>query len=149
MRTYAATKLAMLMFALELQRRSVAQRWGLASTAAHPGWARTDIIANGPAERGRVQGLWRLAELIAPVLGRPAEAGALPTLFAATSPDARGGGYYGPSGFFLNGPPSAARLPPAANDARVAALLWEESERLTGVSFAPSAERAAPAGNAG
>ena len=70
----------MLMFALELQRRSAAGGWGLVSCAAHPGWARTDIIANGPSERGRVRGLWRVAERLAPLLGQPAEAGALPSL---------------------------------------------------------------------
>ena len=45
---YAQSKLAMLMFALELQRRSDQAGWGLMSTAAHPGYARTELIANGP-----------------------------------------------------------------------------------------------------
>ncbi len=76
MRAYGHSKLAMLVFALELQRRSDAGGWGLLGIAAHPGWARTDIIANGPAGDGRVRGLWRVAELLAPVLGQSASAGA-------------------------------------------------------------------------
>ncbi len=139
MRAYAHTKLAMLMFTLELQRRSDARGWGLTSTAAHPGWARTDIIANGPGGNGGVRGFWRLAVLLAPLLGQSAAAGALPVLFAATSPKARGGGYYGPSGMFLNGPPAPTRLPPRAKDAAVAARLWVTLEELTGVAFGSGA----------
>lgn len=136
MRDYGHSKLAMLMFALELQRRSDAGGWGLTGIAVHPGWARTDIIANGPAEKGPVRGVWRLAERVGRVLGQTAAAGARPILFAATSPDARGGGYYGPSGPFFNGPPAPTRLPPQARDAASAAALWAASERLTGVTFA-------------
>ncbi len=136
MRVYGTTKLEMLLFTLELQRRSDAQGWGLLSTAAHPGWARTDIITNGPAADGRLPGFWRVAALAAPLLGQSAAAGARPVLFAATSPRAHGGGYYGPAGLFYNGPPVAARLPTRAKDARVAAGLWQASERLTGMVFA-------------
>jgi NAD(P)-dependent dehydrogenase (short-subunit alcohol dehydrogenase family) len=136
MRVYGNTKLAMLLFTLELQRRSDAGGWGLLSAAAHPGWARTDIIANVPAETGLEQGFVRLAELAARVLAQSAAAGAQHTLFAATSPTACGGGYYGPSGLFFSGPPVATRLPPRAKNAAVAAGLWEASERLTGVAFA-------------
>lgn len=133
---YAATKLEMLLFALELQRRSDAHGWGLASIAAHPGFARTDIIANGPGEDRLVQTLWRLAQPVAGLFSQSAADGALPILFAATSPDARGGGYYGPSRLSeLKGPPAPARLPAAARDAAVAARLWEASERLCGVAF--------------
>ena len=135
MRVYGTTKLEMLLFALELQRRSEAQGWGVQGLAAHPGWARTDIITNGPAENGRVLGAWRLAQLVAPLFGQSAAEGARPILFAATSPLARGGGYYGPSGLFFNGPPVAATLPAAATDAKLAADLWLASERLTGTVF--------------
>ena len=135
-RVYGQTKLATLMFALELQRRSDAHGWGLASIAAHPGIARTNIIANGPAQNGRVRGLWRFAQLLAPLVTQSAADGALPVLFAATAPEARGGGYYGPSGFGeMKGPPAAAKVPPQANDAAAAARLWNASERLTGLAF--------------
>ena len=67
---------------------------------------------------------------------KPAD-GALPTLRAATDPDAAGGSHWGPSRFFgLNGPPAPARVSRRARDEAVAEKLWEASEKLTGVSFA-------------
>jgi NAD(P)-dependent dehydrogenase (short-subunit alcohol dehydrogenase family) len=61
---------------------------------------------------------------------------ALPTLFAASSPEAKGGGYYGPNGFYqLKGPPAQAKIMPHAKDRAVAAKLWDVSATLTGVSF--------------
>ena len=85
--SYAQSKLAMLMFALELQRRSDAAGWGLMSNAAHPGYARTELIANGP---GKDAFLSKINVLIQPLISHSAADGALPTLFAATSPDAKG-----------------------------------------------------------
>jgi len=133
-RAYGQSKLAMLMFAFELQRRSDAQGWGLIANAAHPGYARTELIANGRGETGL---LWQINRwLIRPRLSQSAADGALPTLFAATSPQAQGGAYYGPSGFFeLIGPPLPARISKRARDIGVAARLWQESERLAGVRF--------------
>jgi len=65
----------------------------------------------------------------------PAE-GALPTLYAATAPQARGGGYYGPTSFYeLKGPPGEAVIAPRAGDTEVARRLWEDSTRLTGVEI--------------
>ncbi len=135
-KAYSQSKLAMLMFAFELQRRSDAAGWGLMSNAAHPGWARTDLFANGPSA-GEGKGLQeRLANLAAPFLSHSAGAGALPTLFAATSPYARPAVLYGPSGFLeLKGPPSTSKVAPQAKNASVAARLWELSESLTRVSF--------------
>ncbi|MDA9528055.1 SDR family oxidoreductase [Bradyrhizobium sp. CCBAU 25338] len=132
-RAYCQSKLAMLMFALELQRRSVAAGWGLMSLAAHPGYARTDLIANGPGTN-TVQS--RLGRLLQPLISQSAAEGALPTLFAATFPDAEPGGYYGPNGFYeLKGPPGPARIMPQAKDLAAAAMLWDASATLTGVSF--------------
>src|SRR5207244_798472 len=76
-RAYGQTKLAMLMFALELQRQSDAHGWGLMSNAAHPGWARTDLFANGPNQS--TQWSWQrvMTSLAAPLLSHSAEAGAL------------------------------------------------------------------------
>jgi len=131
---YAQSKLANLLFASELQRRSDAAGWGLLSDAAHPGYARTELIANGP---GRDSLMSRLGGvLIAPWASQTAADGALPQLFAATSPDARRGGYYGPSRRFeLVGPPAPARLSQAAQDQAAARRLWEVSQALTGVTF--------------
>jgi NAD(P)-dependent dehydrogenase (short-subunit alcohol dehydrogenase family) len=130
-KAYSQSKLAMLMFALELQRRSDAAGWGVTSNAAHPGYARTDLMANGPGANSL---LWQI--ILRPYISHSAADGALPTLFAATSPDAEGGGYYGPSWFYeLKGPPVPAKIMPQASDAAVAARLWDSSAALTGVSF--------------
>ncbi|MDB5652486.1 MAG: short chain dehydrogenase [Tardiphaga sp.] len=135
-KAYRQSKLAMLMFALELQRRSDAAGWGLMSTAAHPGFARTDLLANGPGAGG----LMAVASLLLRPLSHSAAAGALPTLFAATSPAARPGGYYGPNGpFELRGAPAVAKIMPQAQDTAVAARLWDVSAALTGVSFTSAA----------
>jgi NAD(P)-dependent dehydrogenase (short-subunit alcohol dehydrogenase family) len=131
-KAYNQSKLAMLMFALELQRRSDAAGWNLMSNASHPGWARTDLFANGPGF-----GLISLAsQFAAPLFSQSAESGALPTLFAATSPQAEGGGYYGPNGLYeLKGPPAPARIMPQAMDKAGAGKLWDVSQQLTGVSL--------------
>ena len=132
-RAYGQSKLAMLMFALELQRRSDAAGWGLMSNAAHPGFARTDLIPNGPGASGL---LWQINKLLQPLISHSAAEGALPTLFAATSPEAKPAGYYGPNGFYeLKGPPVPAKIMPQAADAAGAARLWDVSAALTGVSF--------------
>ncbi|RZJ29561.1 MAG: SDR family NAD(P)-dependent oxidoreductase [Brevundimonas sp.] len=132
---YQQSKLAMLMFAIELQRRSDANGWGLTSVAAHPGFARTDLIANGPAQGGGslFGGVTRLLEGL---VSHSAADGALPTLMAATVPDITPGGYYGPQGWQdLKGPPGPARIRPQALDKGVAARLWSASEAMTGATF--------------
>jgi len=130
---YGQSKIAMLMFALELQRRSDAAGWGLMSNASHPGYARTELIPNGPGTEGLFM---KLSLLVQPILSQSAAAGALPTLFAATAPAAVGGAYYGPDGFYeLKGPPKLAHIAPQARDRAAAARLWEVSERLTGAAF--------------
>jgi NAD(P)-dependent dehydrogenase (short-subunit alcohol dehydrogenase family) len=132
-RAYCQSKLAMLMFALELQRRSDTAGWGLTSIAAHPGYARTDIIANGP---GTDRWTYRVNKLMQPYISQSAAEGALPVLFAATSPDAKGGGYYGPNWFYeLKGAPVPAKMMPHAKDAAAAARLWDVTATITGVSF--------------
>jgi NAD(P)-dependent dehydrogenase (short-subunit alcohol dehydrogenase family) len=130
---YGQSKLANLMFSFELQRRSDAAAWGLSSIAAHPGISRTDLLPNG-AGRTSLRGFMRTLLWF---LFQPAAQGALPTLFAATSPDAVGGAYYGPHRLSeTRGFPAPANIPPQARDAEAAARLWHVSERLTRVSFA-------------
>jgi len=129
---YGQSKLACLMFAFELQRQSDANGWGLQSLAAHPGIARTDLLPNGagPSSPEAIirRFLWFLFQ--------PAAQGALPTLYAATSPQAEGGHYYGPDRFGeTRGHPAAARIPPQALARQDAARLWAESTRLTGARF--------------
>jgi NAD(P)-dependent dehydrogenase (short-subunit alcohol dehydrogenase family) len=131
---YAQSKLAMLMFALELQRRSDSAGWGVLSNAAHPGYARTDLIANGPGADAFLTKVNNL--LVRPFLSQSAADGALPVLFAATSPEAKGAGYYGPTGRFeLIGAPGPAVIGAHAKDLAVAKRLWEISEDLTGVRW--------------
>ena len=135
--TYGMTKLAMLMMALELHRRSAAAGWGIAGLAAHPGWAGTDIIGNGPAAHGLRGVLWRLTKPILLPLSPPVGPATFPILLAAAAPDALGGSYYGPTGRLeIKGPPGLARIPARALDASAAADLWAASERLAGVSYA-------------
>jgi NAD(P)-dependent dehydrogenase (short-subunit alcohol dehydrogenase family) len=141
MRAYSQSKLACLMFALELQRRSGAWGWGIHSIASHPGIARTELLHNGPGRRSA----HGLARTLLPFLFQPVNRGALPTLYAATAPDAAGGAYYGPDGIAeVRGYPTRAKVPAQALDQAVAARLWQVSEELAGVSF-PSGRSEAPA----
>ena len=140
MRPYTQTKLANLLFALELQRRADASGARLSSIAAHPGFARTNIIKAAQKSVGRLN----ITDYVSnrflsgamSLLGQHARAGARPILFAATSPHAKGGGYYGPDGIGeRRGAPKAAKIHPPAQCRENARKLWEISERLTGVHF--------------
>lgn len=132
MAAYGQSKLACLLFAFELQRRSVREGWGIQSIAAHPGISRTDLLPNG-AGPGSPQALARRYLWF---LFQPAEQGALPPLYAATAPTAQAGGYYGPDRLSeMRGHPVAAKVPPQAEDLGAAERLWHESERLTGIAF--------------
>lgn len=133
MPVYAASKLACLMFALELQRRSQAAGWGLTSLAAHPGLSRTNLLYSTPGGPSRLRRVMR--DLLGGLF-QSAPQGALPQLFAATAPEVRGGVYYGPDGRAeLNGFPAEARIPRPATDVSASARLWAESQELTGVRF--------------
>jgi NAD(P)-dependent dehydrogenase (short-subunit alcohol dehydrogenase family) len=144
---YSQSKLADLIFQQELQRRLTAAGSPILSTGAHPGYAITNLQVTGP--QGRMPLVMRLGILILKPLGsQDAAHGALPTLFAAVAPEATPGGYYGPSGFQeLKGYPAPARITAAAKDPSLAARLWSETERLTGVPFdIPSVGRGREAG---
>ena len=132
MRQYGQSKLMMLMFALELNRRARAQGWPITSLAAHPGWAVTDIIPNGLGTGP----LARLLGLGFNAVAQSAEAGAEPSLYAALSPEAKAGGYYGPNGpGEIRGRPAPARIMPQAADRAAASRLWTLSQTLTECSF--------------
>jgi NAD(P)-dependent dehydrogenase (short-subunit alcohol dehydrogenase family) len=138
-RAYAQSKLANMLFMLELQRRSDANGWGILSAGAHPGFARTELIANGP---GTDTWVYRLGRPFIPYMSHSAAAGALPSLIAATA-DVPPSAYFGPAYFDeLRGPPKLARISRGARDEAVAARLWTISEVLAGVRFA-TPERAA------
>lgn len=128
---YCQSKLALVLFARELQWRSHARGWGLLSSAAHPGYAHSELIASS---RGAKRLLSRLNRTLGKIVSHSPADGAVPALFAATSAEARPGGFYGPGGRFeLNGPPVAAVLSEQAQDEATARHLWHISEQLTGV----------------
>jgi len=134
---YNASKLANILFAKELQRRAQAAGSKLLSIPVHPGVATTSILENGP---GLKDVKARLVKLLAPVLFQSDEAGALPTLYAATSPDAKGGEYIGPDGFqAFKGYPTVEQPKPQALDEATGKKLWIVSEELTGVVYPPLA----------
>ena len=135
MAAYGQSKLAMLMFSLELERRARARGWALHALAAHPGWARTNIVANGPG--GGTPGVKaRVAEILFGLVAQSADAGALPILYAATAAEAEPGNYYGPDRLGeTRGYPAPAAIYPQAADSAAAARLWTLSEELTGVAF--------------
>jgi len=136
-RVYAQSKLAVLMFALELQRRSDAFNWELVSVGAHPGWVPgSDLYVNGPAVSGRPSLAWRMSMLWAPLLSHTVISGARSFVYAATISEVSPGGYYGPSGFGgFRGAPSRASTSHSARNFKVAASLWRRAEELTGVRF--------------
>ncbi len=135
-KVYEQSKLAMLMFAMELQRRSDAGGWGLLSVTAHPGIARTELVANGPGANSAMAFLLKLGKEF---VTQSSADGALPTLLAATSPNVTPGGYYGPTGFMeFRGPAGVAKAELKARDLTVAKALWDAAETLTGVRFTPA-----------
>lgn len=130
---YGESKLANILFAKELDRRARAAHSKLISIPVHPGVSTTNIFANGPGDKS-VKAI--AVKLLAPVFMQADDAGALPTLYAATSPEAKGGEYIGPDGFMeMKGSPKVVQPRPNALDQAVAQRLWTVSEELTGVSY--------------
>jgi NAD(P)-dependent dehydrogenase (short-subunit alcohol dehydrogenase family) len=134
---YSQSKLADLIFQQELQRRLNASGSPILSTGAHPGYAITNLQTSGPAGIMPI-GFRIISTILKPLASQDAAHGALPTLYAAVSPDVTPGGYYGPDGFQeLKGYPVPAKIAPLAKDLALAKRLWSETERLVGVQFTP------------
>lgn len=128
---YAQSKLANVLFGLELHRRLDAAGERVCSLLAHPGYAATNLQTAGPT--GILRALSRLGNRI---IAQDAATGALPQLYAATAPQARGGEFFGPDGLLgLRGHVTVLRPAAAGADPATARRLWELSERLTGVRF--------------
>jgi NAD(P)-dependent dehydrogenase (short-subunit alcohol dehydrogenase family) len=129
-RAYGQSKLANLLFTLELQRRLSAARSPVRAVAAHPGWAATNLQSrSGSRMKDTAMAVGNR------VFGGTPEQGALPTLFAATA-DIPGGSYVGPGGRFeMRGRPALVGRTAAASDPESARRLWEASAELTGVDF--------------
>jgi NAD(P)-dependent dehydrogenase (short-subunit alcohol dehydrogenase family) len=134
-RAYAQSKLANLLFAFELQRRLARKGAGVLSVAAHPGYAATNLQEAGPRERNATF-MARATVLGNRLIAQSAAMGALPTLYAATAPDVRGGDYFGPDSWFeMRGHPCRVGATARALDEQAAVRLWTVSEELTGVRF--------------
>ncbi len=139
--SYAQSKLADLILARRLAEIAAERDWPLLSVAAHPGFARTNLQTAGPSlGRDKPSPLYRLLGFTSVLPSQDAAQGAEPLLYAATSPDAVAGGYYGPGGFLeLTGPTATSRITRRAQDAAVNTRLWEMSERLTGTALPATA----------
>jgi NAD(P)-dependent dehydrogenase (short-subunit alcohol dehydrogenase family) len=139
-KAYSQSKIANLMFGLELDRRSRHAGWGITSNVAHPGVTATNLLAAQPhmGRDGDTLSV-RLIRCLAGlgILTQTVDQGLLPALYAATHPDAEGGKFYGPSGFqHLSGAPAEQQVYGPARDDADAARLWRVSEQLAGVQFA-------------
>ena len=132
---YGQSKLANLLFALELDRRARAAGSAVRSMAAHPGYAATNLMHAGlnmngtKADGAIIAGATRL-------LGQSAAMGAQPSLMAATMPGLPGGSYIGPRGFGeMRGRPTLVTPSKVARDEILAGELWKVSEEATRVYF--------------
>jgi NAD(P)-dependent dehydrogenase (short-subunit alcohol dehydrogenase family) len=142
MTAYCQSKLAVLMFAREFDRRSRDAGWGIVSNAAHPGLTKTNLQISGPSHnRGTpsvTERFYKLSWRFTPFLWQEIDDGILPILYAAVAPAAEGGAYYGPRGFYeaAGGGVTTAKVPARAADDADCRRLWQLSEELTGVTYA-------------
>jgi NAD(P)-dependent dehydrogenase (short-subunit alcohol dehydrogenase family) len=131
---YGRSKLANLLFVFELQRRARAAGLALRAAAAHPGYSATNITS-GTNQNGNVVKDFAVRFGNA-LMGMPPARGALPTLYAATSPGIEGGEFIGPGGpFELWGAPVPVKPGRLAQDEALAKALWKKSEAWTGVRW--------------
>ena len=122
---YSQSKLANLLFALELDRRLKAAGSHIESFGSHPGYSNTDLQRYSLA--------WRILN---PLFGIQPIKGAAPTLYAATEPDAIAHRYWGPIGLLeARGWTGKAKITSRAADEEMARKLWEYSESLLGIHF--------------
>ncbi|BCP32212.1 SDR family oxidoreductase [Mycobacterium intracellulare] len=140
MHSYGVAKLAQLMFAVELDRRSRQGGWGLMSNAAHPGLTKTNLLSGASYGRAKPTLQARLTQLtwrVMPFMWLDVDEGIKPTLYAAVSPDAQGAKYYGPRGFYetVRGGVTFARVPRLARSEADMRQLWQLSEELSGVTY--------------
>jgi NAD(P)-dependent dehydrogenase (short-subunit alcohol dehydrogenase family) len=142
-KAYGQSKLAMLLFAKELDARARKEGSKLKSIAVHPGGSRTKVFVRGVELSGAVSIKDLLLNIFIGTIGQSAASGALPTLYAATDPGAEGGAYYGPQGLReIRGYPGPAKVAASGRDVGVGARLWTVAEERTGVRFSFRAREA-------
>ncbi|MCL1925133.1 MAG: oxidoreductase [Defluviitaleaceae bacterium] len=128
---YSQSKLADSVFAVQLQRRLTKVNSPIIATAAHPGYAVTNLQKTGPGGKEPF-----MMSLLKPLISQDAYGGALPTLYAAVSENAEPGGYYGPDkAFGMKGKPTKVKIPKIAEDEEIGKKLWQEAENLTKIKF--------------
>ncbi|MGW0764399.1 oxidoreductase [Streptomyces sp. NPDC002676] len=131
---YSRSKTANLLFTHELARRLGAHGSDVVAAAAHPGYAATNLQTAGPRAEGR-RGAERLMEAANRLFAQSAEAGALPSLYAATAHGVRPDSFFGPSFAMWRGAPAPSWRAPWAVDDAVAERLWDASVQLSGVEY--------------
>ena len=133
MESYGESKLANVLFVDQLTKRLKSANIDTPlPLLAHPGLSDTPMARNPPS--GSVTS-WIFKQIVA-IFAQSAERGAMPTLMAATDPLAKAGDMYGPGGVELRGPPKrGAKIAPAGKDDAAGKVLWEMSEKATGVKY--------------
>ncbi len=135
-KSYAESKLANLLFMLELDRRAKSNGLGVTSVGAHPGYAATNLTAAGPRLGGNPLGSMGMHQ-ITRIIAQPAAMGAWPLLMAATDESLTGGEYVGPSQWRqMRGAPKLVGMSRYARDDDLASMIWTASEHATGIAFA-------------
>lgn len=141
-KAYARSKLAMVCFTMELNRRLQQRGSNIIALGAHPGFAATDIGRHNSLVTPRNPvGRWfnqKMEKLLIPTAAQAAT----PIIHAAWSEGPRGGDYYGPSGFLeIRGKPGKGRVNPIANDVELGSRLWASSESMTGIRYLSGSAR--------
>jgi len=122
---YSASKLANLLFTYEMQRLLEGARMEMLAASAHPGWTGTNLQRHAPFFR-----------FMNRFVSQKPRMGALPTLYAATAPDVKGGNYLGPDRLMgMRGYPKNVKSSDASHNEEIARSLWVVSEELTGVRY--------------
>lgn len=135
-KSYGESKLANLLFMLELDRRVKAKGLDVESVGAHPGYAATNLTAAGPSLGGNRLGSMGMHQ-ITKIIAQPAAMGAWPLLMAATDESLTGGEYVGPSQLRqMRGAPKLVGMSRYARDGDLADMIWTASEHATGIDFA-------------
>jgi NAD(P)-dependent dehydrogenase (short-subunit alcohol dehydrogenase family) len=130
--SYGASKIANMLFTLQLQKLLDEADSSTKAVACHPGWTATNLQRSTP-----------LFRLLNPLFAMKPWQGALPTLYAATSPNVESGGYYGPDGFMnMRGYPAPNKPAKESTDPEAAADLWRLSEDLTRMTLDDTRGRA-------